>query len=852
MFSLKTEINDEMQDELDFRCPKCKWYFSSITKPYILPCNHNICLKCIDTLINENKTKCPLCNTNFNKDEKDSFQINLVFLNILLKILQSKIIFCKSCNKIFYWKEHYDICEQSYFRDTTIVYKEVKLSCEESIKLLKLFDSQSNILFKYKKNIYDNIKKRINDISDKFKKETNIKFPKLFLTSKNIDFKKSKKDILSFLELCLPYNKYFNSKEIYKIIEQFDPNYFAQRNYDYLNQNNRGISPIQKRVLQHSAFSVKDITSILPTKKKSMIMISKMKKENTDIIMNNKRNNNINIAMDKYDNLFNKMLNDNDKKINHISINNLNANNLLNHRKKFYSSSQKGKTIIMDPNKKAKNEKNKFNIYDILNEREPVEEDDKKRIIIGLKEIKVISDKKKELNYINIKQEKNNSIFDDSEISTVRLDNPPLNLLCSTDYKKRIYPLNEDDKRTKLFNYKDNQKVNDNNILNKKQNIFDNIRRDKSDIILNKFNIEPNNEQSLSSMNKIFKHFNKIRDIVNEINNFNDSLLYISDYISRDIDLNIFLLNNSIYNDYNLLLNEISYNYNQYPRRYILSYISNTKKLCIYNTILNNFKTKDFEKILIKFENFNDSMSISFNDDDLIFITGGKAKSKFIYSNKFIILKWSTEKIEYNDSLPERKAYHSTIYFDNKLYLIGGVNTDNKVSKQCWFFSLKEKKWQKLPPLNKGRANCSLCIYNNKDLYSFRGRDDNDVIDTIEFIKLNDERPFWKMIKPKDLGFAWNSAQNSLAMAIDKDKILIIGGEDINGNLFDDTFLFEINTKKVYKGIDLAFKAAFKNQGVINHGKYYCADYRNEDNKNNSKINGIHFYNIKENIWDIV
>ena len=51
MFSIKKEIKDDSQDEFDFRCPKCKWYFSSITKPYILPCNHNICLKCIDSLL---------------------------------------------------------------------------------------------------------------------------------------------------------------------------------------------------------------------------------------------------------------------------------------------------------------------------------------------------------------------------------------------------------------------------------------------------------------------------------------------------------------------------------------------------------------------------------------------------------------------------------------------------------------------------------------------------------------------------------------------------------------------------------------------------------------------------------
>ena len=164
-------------------------------------------------------------------------------------------------------------------------------------------------------------------------------------------------------------------------------------------------------------------------------------------------------------------------------------------------------------------------------------------------------------------------------------------------------------------------------------------------------------------MNKIFRSFNKIRDIVNEMNDFNNSLLYISDYINREVDLNIFLLNNIIYNDYNLLLNEISNNYNQYPRRYLLSYIHNTKKLFIYNTILNNFKEKNFDKILVGLESFDDSISIDFNDEDLIFLSGGKEKSKFNFSNKFLILKWSMEKIEYNGTLPERKEYSFNCFF---------------------------------------------------------------------------------------------------------------------------------------------------------------------------------------------
>ena len=847
MLSLKTENIEDSQDEFDFRCPKCKWYFSSITKPIILPCNHNICLKCIDSLISENRMMCPLCNFSFKKEDRNSFQINLVFLNILLKILQTKIIYCKNCNKIFYWKDHYNICEQSIFKDTSNIYREIKISCEEAIKIFNFFDSQSNILFKYKKNIYDNIKKRINDISDKFKKETNLIFPKLFLTSKKIDFYKYKKDILSFLELCLPYNKYFNSKEIFKVIQKFNPNYSKENNLSIINQNDRGLSPIQARIFPHSPFLINSLSNLLPTKQKSTVIISKVKKDNHNINIWNKKNKNA--IMDKYDNLFNKMLNDNDDNMNQININSINANKLKNHLKNFHAPSQKSNAIINHSEKKNKKEKNKFNIYDILNEKEPFEGNDKKRIIIGLKDVKVISDKKHESQYLIQNGERNNK-FDDSEISTVRLENPSLNLLTLKDYTKRAYPLNSIDKRKKLLDYKMAKKIGD-NLFNDNSNILQNIRRDKSVLLLKKGNNEKDSNQSLSSMNKIFRNFNKIRDIVNEMNDFNNSLLYISDYINREVDLNIFLLNNIIYNDYNLLLNEISNNYNQYPRRYLLSYIHNTKKLFIYNTILNNFKEKNFDKILVGLESFDDSISIDFNDDDLIFLSGGKEKSKFNFSNKFLILKWSMEKIEYNGTLPERKAYHSTIFFNNNLYLIGGINSDKIVSKNCFFFSVKDKTWRNLPSLNKPRANCSLCVYNNKDLYAFRGRDDNDVIDTIEYITLNNNSN-WKMIKPKDMGFIWNSAQNSLVMTIGKGRILILGGEDKNGNLFDDTILFEIDTKKVYKGIDLNIGAAFKSQGCINQGKYFCVDYKNEENKYKINTGGIHIYNQKENIWDLI
>ena len=877
MNSRKIEYEDQQEEE-EFRCPGCKWYFSSITKPYILPCNHHICLKCIDLLIKENRTICPICNTLFNKEERDTFQINIVFLNILIKILQSKIILCSNCNKIFYWKEHYNICDQSYFTETTEIFNNIKLACEEGIRMIELFHNKKNVLIKYKHYIFDTIKKSLNEISDSYKNELNNGFKKLFFTKKKINFSQSKKEILAFLGLCIPYNNYFNQNEIINLLEKYNPSLSPQKKF--YNYNNFGLSPIHPKISPNSPFYINNINPFTE-KKNSTIMVSQ--------IQNNY------LREDQSFNMLNKMINDNNKNnnnvIKYIHVNN--NNSISKFRKNFYMPKQNTKTVFYSSNTKPKIKKNKFNIYDILNENEPNEEDDKKKIIVGLKDVKVISnnnifkkhnDNDKSRNLIHI-QNKNNTdktlnniytnniyhnnlnqtndnnnfhvINDESEASTIRIENPSLSLLRSTDFTKRIFPLNADDKRKRLLKY---QKACEN--IEKEKNIIRskiyNKKNDKKNKVINSSacllnennDLNDNSKISLSSMNKLFKHFNKIKDIVNEINNFDDFVSFISDYISKDVDLRLLYLGKIILNDYNLLLNEITYNFSQSSRHNIISFLENSKKISIYNTNLNKFKTKDLGNVLTQIPAFNLSMSIEFDDNDLIFISGGNEDSLNNCTNIFIILKWSTENIEYNGTLPERRAYHSTLYYDNYLYLIGGIDSNKKVSKKCQCFSLKDKKWYNLPNLNVGRANSSICIYNNKIIYVFRGRDDNNDLDSIEYIKLYNIRSSWKLFKPLDYGYVWNAAENSLVMTIDKGKILICGGEDKEGNLLSDTFLFETNTKKIYKGTDMIFPASFKSQGGFSQGNYFFIDIKNEeDNINNSGFGNVHIFDPKENTW---
>ena len=61
-------------------------------------------------------------------------------------------------------------------------------------------------------------------------------------------------------------------------------------------------------------------------------------------------------------------------------------------------------------------------------------------------------------------------------------------------------------------------------------------------------------------------------------------------------------------------------------------------------------------------------MSIVYDDNDLIFISGGE----YNY-NLFIILTWSTGNIFHIEYMQTKKAFHKTIYFNDKLYLIGGM-----------------------------------------------------------------------------------------------------------------------------------------------------------------------------------
>ena len=934
------------QEDEEIKCPKCFSFFSSLTKPYILPCNHNICLNCINSLIDEKNPKCPICSFHFNKTDKNSFEVNFTFLNIIIKILETKIIFCPQCNKIFYWKEHYKFCEQKNFQNCDNILDEIKINCEESAKILKLIKENGDLINKYKIELYNVTNNIMKEIHKKYinKVKFNIK-NKLLNTKYSIDFQKVKYDMINFIKLFLPYSEYFDTNEISKIIENNNHARINNTNIlcnSYSNMKNKTKALINKK----NAFSPPVKNLVLSEKKYQTIInnneISKKINNKINKFLNNKNIRNKNtmkeiisevkepeedlslplevtilddegvngterVKIKKYhDNNISKF-----KKINKVSQEDLNKENksTIQNDKSILKKNIKKNDLAQLNQQTHQKKSSKFDIKSILNAEDIDEDNTKNKIIVGLKDIKVVSlkqsmqnlnnnkfklnlikskmklpGKKISLGHINNfvkKSPKNNNINDNTKkdnvnnngrmLKKINFDTPSLSLLRSSEFVKRDFRFVSNEQNMNKNSSKKNNKNNNLNInmsLASTTSGFNNLL----DVINTPYTINhASTKENLSSRNntkKLYSVPQKNSPFVNEnmLNNYNstkesvyklkkyyDMISFLSSEINNNVDKNISLLNDKIMSNYDLLLSEIAFKSPRVQKNYCFSFFPNTYNIILYDPFNKKFTVKNFNHILNNknktiLKPFDLSNSIIFDDNDLICITGGTSSN-----DKIIIISLSNENIIYNKAMPCRKAFHKSIFINNKLYIIGGESQNKKVSSECFSFDLSQKNWNSLPQLKKARKNFSLCFYNESILYVFMGEDDTNILDSIEFIdinnlnNLNNKTIGWSIFKPIDYGFVWHSMKNSLVINIDRDKILIIGGEDNQNNLYKDCFLFKPSNNNIFKGIDLRVPAAFISEGCFYKDEIFGLDYKN---KTHNHFWILHIYNIKKNFWN--
>jgi hypothetical protein len=243
---------------------------------------------------------------------------------------------------------------------------------------------------------------------------------------------------------------------------------------------------------------------------------------------------------------------------------------------------------------------------------------------------------------------------------------------------------------------------------------------------------------------------------------------------------------------------------------------------------------------------FNHSVSLEFDDIDLVFISGGINLEKNEPNNILLCIKWSNQKIEFIEKMPIKRAFHSTIFFEGNLYLIGGLGEKQNQLSDCDIFNLKKRKWEKIPNLNIPRQNSTLCIYNNSLLFVIRGSNGKEVLDTIEYINLNDLCNGFNIIKPKDYGLTWFGCESSMAISINKNQILIFGGKDKNNKFYHHSFFYDPINNSIYRGKDIKVSANFKFYGTIYDNKVIGIDFKNSTN---AKYYGIHKYDISLKKW---
>ena len=209
---IKQDYDFEKQEDEDLRCPICNYYFSQVTKPYLLPCNHNLCYQCIELITNKNMFDCPLCRKPFGAKGKNNFKVNTSLLNLIVKILKTKIIYCTKCNKIFHWTEHYSVCPESGFKETDEILDELKQLVNSCIDLIKKIDNiekmkenkSNEILNKILSNQFE-IEKKFNFQSQKTIDDFYKSIPELNLRNSN-DFNL----ILNFVNSCEPIASILN------------------------------------------------------------------------------------------------------------------------------------------------------------------------------------------------------------------------------------------------------------------------------------------------------------------------------------------------------------------------------------------------------------------------------------------------------------------------------------------------------------------------------------------------------------------------------------------------------------------------------------------------------------------
>ena len=188
-----------------------------------------------------------------------------------------------------------------------------------------------------------------------------------------------------------------------------------------------------------------------------------------------------------------------------------------------------------------------------------------------------------------------------------------------------------------------------------------------------------------------------------------------------------------------------------------------------------------------------------------IFLLGGASLDK--KANKLpLVYSYSFEKntLLKKKSMITARSCFGVLYFQEKLYAIGGNIGEFQTTAKCEKYDILEDKWLEISQLNLPANNLCLCNFRNSCIYKFGGKlDDNFLNKTIE--KYNPNINKWILINYSfdDLLFedSFKLMSCSACCQINENQIYVFGGvEEEFKRKTDQSFIFEIQEKNGKNG----------------------------------------------------
>ena len=777
VLSMNTSLisTNSKESSTDLRCPKCLYYFSQITKPYYLPCSHNLCLDCIHSLslASNQQPLCPICYMPFPKDENCSFQINIAFLTLVSNILKTKIIFCTKCNKIFPWSEHSSQCDQSKFKEVNEIINDIKNVYDKCISILKHCSYHYDIIQISKEHVYNILNESIRKINEVYRKKYVNEIDYLLNDVVDVNFTFAKKEICKFLELCKPCATMLNinESELCNVINNIQIHKCMLLNLNDDTKMNYKFKGNQVNQYQTNFQLKRDL---------------KTSRSPYQIRNHNKYDVDIDDDIDDGDIPDEK---ENDKELIINNFNNPKINEFQFNSFKTIQAHKRNNDIYDTVFNTNNNDNKKIDLADIID---------------GVEDVGRNDDSKKKLNKLVISNQGVTKVITNNNKNTSR------------------------------------NKYNDNVLLvNKNYNTLE-VKHTLQSMSPPKKQTNP-----LIMLNKVNKAFNKIKDLLSKINSHIFHINLYSSQILYQIENNNSIISNQLISKYSSLLTELSYYQTQTHKRYLITFIPNTGLFHLYDVKHKSLSCKNFSNVLLN-NSLDISVSITFDDSDLVFISGGKYTL-----NHFQVIRWSNSKCELNTKLTIKRSYHTSLYYNNKVYLIGGIgyNPHNKERiylRECESYSISKQSSETMPLLNYARANASVCVVNNKFLYVFNGSNGDMMLNSIEYLNIQTYDKGWNVFVPDDPGLCWFGCEYSCVVSHQANKVIIFGGRDTQAHKeYAHCFELDIERRVVYRMKDIPIHAWFKDAtGTFCQGEVSAIKWEGDDIEKR-----VYVYNVRTNKW---